>query len=141
MSYSTQGSIVIEASPEKVWVAITEPNQVKQYFFGTDLVTTWQVGSPIFFRGEWAGKSYEDKGTVLDFNPLATLSYNYWSSMGDLPDQPENYMILRYDLEPEGENTKLTISQSNVSTQEKADHSAKNWQGVLESLKKFVEGR
>ena len=54
--------------------AIIDPVKVKQYFFGTDLVTNWEVGKPIFFRGEWEGQAYEDKGTVLQFEPKKNAS-------------------------------------------------------------------
>jgi hypothetical protein len=38
-----------------------------------------------------------------------------------------------------GENPSVVIHQSNVDTQERADHSAQNWQSVLEGLKALVE--
>ncbi|CAN5744119.1 hypothetical protein BH11PAT2_BH11PAT2_00910 [soil metagenome] len=140
MSYTSSNSIVINASKAAVWDALTNPIAVKAYFFGTDLVTDWEVGSPIYFRGEWEGKTYEDKGEVLEFTPEETLSYTYWSSMGGKEDVPENYQTLRYSVAEEGDGTKVTIDQSDVATQEAADHSSENWKGVLEGLKKYVEG-
>ncbi|MDB5189779.1 MAG: hypothetical protein JWN49_105 [Parcubacteria group bacterium] len=140
MSYSSSTSIVINAPKTAVWDALINPVAVKAYFFGTDLVTDWEVGSPIFFRGEWQGKTYEDKGTVLEYTPEDTLSYTYWSSMGGKEDLSENYQTLRYTVVEEGDDTKVTIDQSNVATQESADHSSENWKGVLEGLKKYVEG-
>ena len=113
---------------------------IKQYFFGTNLVTDWKVGSPLAFRGEWEGKSYEDRGTVLSFEPPRSLSFNYWSSMSGLEDTPEGRQIVRYDLADTAEGVRVTVDQSNVDTQERADHSAKNWHGVLDGLRKVVEG-
>jgi uncharacterized protein YndB with AHSA1/START domain len=138
MSYSTSVSAVIKAPLEKVWDALTRPEQVKQYFFGTNLETTWEVGSPIIFRGEWNGAAYEDKGTILSFEPLKSFSYTYWSNAGTLPDTPENYQILTFSTEEVSGGTKVTIDQSNVETQEKADHSAENWKMILGELEKFV---
>jgi uncharacterized protein YndB with AHSA1/START domain len=140
MTYSSTASIVIKAPREKVWAALTRPEIVKQYFFGTDLDTTWEVGSPIFFRGEWEGKAYEDKGTVLEYIPLETLSYNYWSAFSGLEDKVELYQIIRFDLSDEDGDTKVTITQSNVATQETADHSANNWNMVFDGMKKLFEG-
>lgn len=143
MSYSSSVSIIINASPEKIWEALTVPEKVKEYFFGTNLVTDWKVGSPILFRGEWEGKAYEDKGTVLEFNPPHSLSFNYWSNFNGLEDKEELYQILRYEIlevkDGINDGVKVTINQSNVDTQERADHSAKNWKMVLEGLKKLVE--
>ena len=139
MSYSTSSSITISHPVQKVWEALTVPEQVKKYFFGTNLVTDWQVGSPIFFRGEWGGKTYEDKGTVLSFNPPHSLSYNYYSSMSGDPDVPESYQVLTYTVEEDPLGARLTISQENVATQEKADHSGENWKAVAEGIKKMLD--
>lgn len=139
MSHSTKVSGIINAPLKKVWDALTVPVQVKQYFFNTNMETTWEVSTPIFFRGEWQGKTYEDKGMVLSFNPMESFSYTYWSGFSGMPDKPENYQTLVFDLKEVSGGVELTISQSNVATQEGADHSAENWKGVLAGLKKFVE--
>lgn len=139
--YASSASILVRAPREKVWDALTRPELVKRYFFGTNLVTDWKVGSPLLFRGEWDGKTYEDRGNVLSFDPMRSLSFSYWSSFSGLEDTPELRPIIRYDLEETAEGVQLTIRQSNVDTQERADHSAANWRGVLEGLKKLVEGK
>jgi uncharacterized protein YndB with AHSA1/START domain len=139
MPYSSSASIVVQAPREKVWDAITKPEIVKAYFFGTNLVTDWKVGSPLFFRGEWEGRAYEDRGTVLSFQPKQSLSFDYWSSFSGLEDLPETRQIVRYDLEDTPEGVRLSIQQSNVDTQARADHSASTWQSVLTALKKLVE--
>jgi len=140
MAFSSSASIDIHAPLASIWDAITKPEIVKQYFFGTNLVTDWKVGSPLFFRGEWQGKSYEDKGTVLSFEPMKSLSYNYWSGFSGLEDKPETRQIIRYDLAPASVGVLLTIHQSNVDTQARADHSATNWRSVLQALKQLLEG-
>jgi len=141
MPYTSSISIVIHAPAQKIWDALTLPEQIKQYFFGTNLDTDWKVGSPIFFRGEYQGKTYEDKGHVLEFAPLNSLSFDYWSGFSGLADIPENYATIRYDLTHTDGNTTVTVTQSNVDTQERADHSANNWKMVLEGLRKLVESQ
>lgn len=139
MAFSSTTTLLIRAPRERVWQALTDPALIKQYFFGTNLETTWKVGSPLTFRGEWEGKSYEDRGTVLGFEPTSSLSYNYWSSFSGTPDTPETRQIVRYDLTEEAGGVRLTVTQSNVDTQERADHSAKNWETVFGGLKKLLE--
>jgi len=137
--YSSSASILIRAPRQQVWEALTQPELVRKYFFGTLLTTDWGVGSPLTFRGEWQGKAYEDLGTVRAFEPPTSLSFDYWSSFSGLEDRPELRQLIRYELTEEDEGVRVTIRQSNVDTQERADHSAKNWQGVLEGLKSLVE--
>jgi uncharacterized protein YndB with AHSA1/START domain len=138
-TFATEASIVINAPASKVWEALTNPTMVKQYLFGTEVKSDWKKGSPITYTGEWEGKKYEDKGTILEVEPEKYLLSTYWSSMSGTEDKPENYQKVGYRLTPEGEGTKLTITQENAKSQEAADHSKKNWEMVLGSLKKLLE--
>jgi uncharacterized protein YndB with AHSA1/START domain len=140
MPYSSQASFDLVATVDQVWDAITKPEIVKQYFFGTNMVTDWEVGHPIFFRGEWQGKAYEDKGTVLVFEPKTRLSYSYWSGMSGTDDAPENYQTITLSLEPHEHMVRLTIEQANVPTQENADHSIENWKMVFNGLQALLTG-
>ena len=56
--YTSTSTAMIKAPLNKVWDALINPELVKQYFFGTNLVTTWQVGSPILFRGKFYFKTF-----------------------------------------------------------------------------------
>lgn len=131
--------ILVGAPRQVVWEALTNPDLVKKYFFGTQLSTDWCVGSPLTFRGEWNGQAYEDRGTVLAFEPPRTLSFNYWSSFSGTDDTPVHRQILRYDLDETSDGVRVTLHQSNIDTQERAEHSAKNWRLVLDGLKSLVE--
>lgn len=139
MQFTAKVQLTINASVAKVWAGLTQPEWVEQYFFGSKLVTTWEPGTPVFFRGEWDGQPYEDKGTVLDYEPEKMLRFNYFSSWSDLPDAPENYQIIVYRVESTGDQTTLLIEQSNIDTAQKRDHSAQNWEQVMGGLKALLE--
>src|SRR5450759_2326188 len=55
----------VAATPERVWAALTKPEQIAAYMRGSRVTTTWHVGSSITWDGEYDGRSYQDKGTVL----------------------------------------------------------------------------
>jgi uncharacterized protein YndB with AHSA1/START domain len=131
---------IINASTSKVWDALTKPDLIKQYLFGTEVTTDWKAGSPITYKGTWEGKTYEDKGKILQIEPEKLLVSTYWSSFTGLPDIPDNYNTVRYELSIEGSRTRLTIIQDNNATQEDAEHSEQNWKMVLDGLKKLLEG-
>lgn len=130
---------LVKASPARVWDALTRPALIKQYLFGTEVETDWKVGSPVTYSGEWQGKRYQDKGRVLVFEPHRLLVSTFWSSLAGLPDLPENYQTVRYELAPTGDGTTVTIIQDNNATQEAASHSEQNWTMVLQGLKRLVE--
>ena len=135
-----RATTTINAPASKVWDALTKPELIKQYLFGTEVTTDWQVGSPIRYKGEWQGKPYEDKGEIVQIEPRKLLVSTFWSSLGGLPDTPENYNTVRYELSPAGDATRLTVTQDNNPTEEAASHSEQNWQKVLDGIKKLLEG-
>jgi uncharacterized protein YndB with AHSA1/START domain len=71
--------------------------------------------------------------------PEKFLETTYWSSMSGLPDLPENYKKVTYELTPENGATKLTLTQDNNSTEESKKHSEQNWEMVFDGLKKLLE--
>jgi uncharacterized protein YndB with AHSA1/START domain len=138
--YVAKAVVTINAPVSKVWNALTNPDLIKQYLFGTHVTTDWKVGSPITYEGIWEGKAYKDKGKILQVEPNKLLVSTFWSALSGLPDIPENYQTVRYELAAEGSSTRLTLTQDNNATQADADHSAQNWQMVLEGLQKLLEG-
>ena len=129
----------ISAPASRVWDALTNPAIIKQYFFGTQAVSDWKEGSPLEFRGEWEGKKYVDKGTILKIEPEKLFQYTYLSSFSNLPDAPENYANISYELYEEDGETALTVKQENIANEEAREHSEKNWEHVLKSLKDLLE--
>jgi uncharacterized protein YndB with AHSA1/START domain len=128
-----------KAPASKVWQGLTDPEMVKAYFFGTQLDSSWKVGEPITFSGEWDGKKYEDHGKILEIDPGKYVKYSYWSSMAGTDDKPENYANISYELSENNGETTLHITQDNIKNQEAKEHSEQNWKGVFEGLRKMIE--
>ena len=137
--FSAQVSETINAPLWEVWEALVTPEIIKKYFFGTDAKSDWKVGSPLTFAGEWDGKTYEDKATILENDPGRRLKYSYWSSMSGIEDLPENYVDVTYELNEKDAHTLITISQDNIPSEKAKAHSAENWAKVLKSLKDLLE--
>lgn len=137
-------SRTIDAPADEVWEAITTPATVRSFFMGAKVDSDFQVGSPIRFKGEFRGKIYEDKGEILVAEPGRTLSFSHYSPMSGAPDTPENYHVVTYELTPEGQQTRVTLTQSHLKGGAKRadeEHRAeyeKNWAGVLAGLSRAV---
>jgi uncharacterized protein YndB with AHSA1/START domain len=129
----------INASVDKVWDALINPEKIKQYLFGTNTICDWEVGSPMRFTGEWEGKPYEDKGTILAIEKEKLLSYNYWSSFSGVEDLPENYQIVTFQLRSNQSCTVLELTQQNIKSEEAKTHSLENWKMVLDGLASVAE--
>jgi uncharacterized protein YndB with AHSA1/START domain len=135
----TEQSITIGAPITRVWEALTTPELIKQWFFGVDTETDWRPGSPIVHRGEYQGKPYEDRGTILEFEPPRLLVHSHWSPVSGLPDVPENHERVSWELTERDGSTELTIRESNLPSPEAVETSEQNWRMVLDSLKTLLE--
>ena len=133
-------SIVIKATPARVWEALTDPAQVKQVMWGSEVESDWKQGSSLTYRGVWEGKPFEDKGTILEIDPPRLLRTNYYSPLSGKPDVPENYAEVTYALVVEAGGTKLTVTQTNITDAAARDHSEANWGAALEAMKEMIEG-
>jgi uncharacterized protein YndB with AHSA1/START domain len=138
-SIIASASVTIDAGPKEVWNALTDPTLIKRYMFGSDVASDWTVGSSITYSGEYEGKKYEDRGTILEIEPEKLLRSTHFSPLGGKPDIPENYHTLTYTIEAVGDKTTLALSQDNNSSDAEAEHSATNWKQMLEALKSVVE--
>lgn len=138
-NHLAKAAISINASTKKVWDALVDPKAIKQYMFGTNVVSDWKEGSTIVWKGEWQGKSYEDKGLILKLQPESTLQYSHFSPLSGMPDKPENYHTVTIALSKNGNQTDVSLTQDNNATEEERAESEKNWEMMLTELKKYLE--
>ncbi|SNR29967.1 SRPBCC domain-containing protein [Flavobacterium sp. ov086] len=132
-------TISINAPISEVWNVLTNPDEIKEWLFGTIVISNWRVGEPILFTGSWQGTDYEDKGVILKFEAEKVFEYNYWSGFSGLPDSPENYSVILFELTANENKTILTLTHSNFATETMYEHSDKNWDATLDLMKKIIE--
>jgi uncharacterized protein YndB with AHSA1/START domain len=132
-------TVEIDASPARVWTALTDPAEIEKYMFGSHVVTDWKPGSSIVWEGEYEGRRYEDKGEIVEIKPARRLTVTHFSPLSGQEDVPENYHTLTYELESTGPTTRVALSQDNNETAEAAEHSKANWEKMLSALKEVVE--
>jgi uncharacterized protein YndB with AHSA1/START domain len=137
---TTESIVRIHAPASKVWQALTVPGLVKQWQYGSDLLTTWIPGTQIIFRNEWNGQVFEQRGTVLEFVPVSRLRYSLFFPRPDVQDVPESYFFMTYELTESGGHTSLVFRQEDPRPSP-PDASAGGDDGpdVLSSLKELVE--
>lgn len=138
-NFVARAEIDIAAPVTQVWRALTDPDTIAQYFFGTHVQTDWQPGNPIVWKGEYEGRPYEDKGEILDVEQHRLLRMTHFSPMAGLPDEPENYHTLTYELDERGGSTHLALNQDNNGTEAEATRATATWARMLDGLKNTVE--
>jgi uncharacterized protein YndB with AHSA1/START domain len=137
---SMSKSAKINAGTDEVWDALTNPDKIKEYLLGAETVTDWKVGHPVVFKGEYQGKSYEDKGTILQNKEPSVLQYNYWTGLSGLEDKPENYSVVTFELDQLGDDkTLLSWTKEGFSTVEEQLACGPALEESLVKIKELVE--
>lgn len=136
---SNVSKLSINASLQKVWEALTKPELVKLWQYGSDLQTTWELGASIRFVTQWEENVFEQWGTVLEFSPLEQVRYSLFAPRPGLEDIPENYFEMIYTLTEDGGQTKLQITQEDNRPHavQEAEQGEEN--PILKMLKEIAE--
>lgn len=138
-SLTVKTGISINAARHNVWQALTDPRLIKQYLFNADVESDWQKGSSITYSGEWEGKSYQDRGKVIEIVPEQLLHITYLSSSSNKEDKPENYANVIYSLSEEDGTTVISVTEDNIENDEQLRNCEQNWNNVLENMKRLLE--
>ncbi|HZK55320.1 MAG TPA: SRPBCC domain-containing protein [Desulfosporosinus sp.] len=125
--------IVIAASAEKVWEALTNPEVTQKFWFGRSVISDWKVGSVVSVVAPEG--IVEAKGEVVEFQANKRLSYTWQSSK----DAIEEISTVVFELQEMGPLTKLTILQDIDADKASFQQAAAGWTFILCGLKTFLE--
>src|SRR5438105_9433961 len=113
-------SLTINASRERVWNALVNPETIKQYMPVTSVVSEWREDSPIVWKSEFQGKAFEVRGTVLRLEPERLFEYSHSRPIfrsSAAPQPPESYQRVTIELRGDGGKTHVSVTEQNNITQ------------------------
>jgi uncharacterized protein YndB with AHSA1/START domain len=145
---SVVAEIHIAAPPERVFQAITQPEQLMRWF--TDVscpVKLWEIDARK--GGRWrsanhpAAKSlngvneFRAGGEIIAIDPPRLLVYTWHANWHD---DPSLATVVRWELHPNRDGTRVKVIHSGLAKEKVArtDY-AGGWTGVLNYLKTFSE--
>ncbi|MGC2659776.1 MAG: SRPBCC domain-containing protein [Bryobacteraceae bacterium] len=139
-----ENTATINAPPSEVWRALTDTDWMKQWMAEPEMrigiTTDWKVGSPILVKGRHNNVDFENRGTVLHFEPNSILRYSHLNSLSRLPDTAENYTIIEFRLaRTEANATWLNVRISNFPSESIFKHWEFYWRVTIEVVKRFIE--
>lgn len=141
--------ILINAPAHKVWDALVNPEQTKQYMFGCETVSDWMAGSELLWKGSYEGKEMIFvKGRIVTIEPKRFLAYTVIDPNNPaIPDIPENYLTVTYTLKEENGQTTFTVTQGDYSKVAEGEkrykdsyNNGEGWNPILVQIKQLVEG-
>ena len=132
-SYDVQ----IDAPPERVWKALTDPELTEKYYFGTRVESDWTPGGPIRYRNAEGGVDLE--GEILEYDPPRRLSTTFrptWAPEveGVAPSR------VSWDIREDGGGSRLTLRHEGYDwSAPGADMVDGGWQQTVPAIKGVVE--
>ena len=129
----------IQASPEKVWQALTDSAYTTKFWYGSVISSDWKAGSDYRLTTP-DGSNVFVQGKVLDVDPPRRLVQTYNTTWP--PFNTEKETTITWDLEPTQQGTRLTLThegfQEGSRLYEQLGTPA-GWVHVIEGLKTVVE--
>jgi uncharacterized protein YndB with AHSA1/START domain/DNA-binding transcriptional ArsR family regulator len=106
-------SVLIRATPERVWKAITDGYETEHYYYGTRVDSDWSVGGRIVYA--YPDGSVAADGEVVEIEPGSRVLMTFhprWS-----PEiEAEGPVRMSWAVEPAGEGvSKLTVITSGMT--------------------------
>ena len=127
----------IRTTPEKLWAALTDPEFMKQYWFGMHIQTDWKVGSSwqlLFPDGRVA-----DGGEIVEFDPPKRLMLK-WRNEWKPEFKTEGYSHMTMELEPLDGAVKLSVHHVMDQAESKLIQAVSGgWPSILSNLKSLLE--
>src|SRR3954453_9871387 len=128
--------VEVRASADDLWSAMVDP--AARWMVGSQITSTYVVGEPITFDGEWEGKQFQDHGVIVEVERPRLLRYTHYSPLSGQPDVPESYHHLTFTLEEHDASTDVTLEQDGNGSAQEAEHATANWEQVLGALRGAV---
>lgn len=130
----------IQAPPEKVWQALTDKNQMKEWYF--DIADFELKEGAVFNFYEGEKKEYHHRGTVLEVVPNRKFKHT-WTH----PSHSKGSSDLTWELIPEGEGTRVKLTHEGLENFADAgpafarENYAMGWDAIVHSnLKNYLYG-
>lgn len=134
-------SILIEASPEVVFTAITDPNELTKWF-PDQAIFEPRVGGKMKFsfykhNSEGQAKDHFIQGTIIEFIPNKKIVYTW--DHPDIPDSPKT--VVTWKLEKIDNNkTKVDLLHTGFKLDEMFKEHDEGWTYFLSRLEKYCRG-
>lgn len=126
----------IRATPEKIWEALTTPEFQKRFWFGGHQESEWTPGSSWTLRMPDIGVA--DAGEILETERPRKIVIK-WRNEFKPELKTTGFTRCTYEIEPQGEVTKLTVIHESPEPSPMITAVSKGWPQILSSLKSLLE--
>lgn len=127
----------IRATPEKLWSALTDAEQMREYWFGMRIESEWRKGAE--WRMLFPDGRVGDTGEILEFDPPKRMRLK-WRNEFRPELKAEGISFCTMELEPVGVTVRLTITHSIEYANSKFIEAVSGgWPKIVSNLKSLLE--
>ena len=139
-TFSITKQIMINATPEKVFDALTTSDEIVKYYPLNKVISNWGIGDSVHYKGELNEQAFTDYGVITELKRPITYSYRYWSDNHGTEKTPDNHLTINYTLSLVNDATELNLVQNNIKSEE-IFNIMNNvvWDMLLNGLKEHME--
>jgi uncharacterized protein YndB with AHSA1/START domain len=127
--------IEIATTPERLWKAITDPQETRKYWHGALSISDWKVGS------RWTSESEEGEvyleGEILEIDPPRRLVHSFRivhkpTAAAEAPSRIE------FEITPIGDRCRLTMIHTGRGPAT-IEYTSGGWETIFGGLKELLE--
>ena len=127
----------IRTTPQKLWTALTDPEWMKQYWFGMHCESEFTQGSPWKLVGE-TGEVW-DAGEIVEADPPRRLVIR-WTHQKKPELKAEGPSLCTMEITPEADSVKLSITHGiERENSQLVTAVSGGWPKILSNLKSLLE--
>jgi uncharacterized protein YndB with AHSA1/START domain/DNA-binding transcriptional ArsR family regulator len=127
--------VFIKTTPERLWAAITEPEQRRLYSFGVETRSEWTTGSE--YRAGIPGVVDIAAGTNVEVDPPRLLVQTFDALWSD-DVKAQGTTRVTWEIEPVGSSCRLTVTHDQLPATANAELYG-GWPMILSGLKTLLE--
>ena len=136
--------IDINAPVGKIWQALTDPAFTRQYMFGCNVVSHWEIGGPVSWVGSEGGVMYVD-GKLIQYEPEKLLEFTVIDPNASYANTPNNHLHVKYTILSKPGSNQLQVRQGDFTSVAEGEKrytetiADGGWEALLNTIKEIVE--
>ena len=132
-----EAEILVEATPDEVWDALTSPEKTRDYYYGTDILSDWQPGS------RWTSESGDElylEGELIEVDRPRRIVQTFHVAIEE-PAASDPPSRVTWEVVPvDAATTRVRMIHEDMG-QATRDYVDGGWEHILSGLKRVVEER
>ena len=127
--------VEIATTPERLWKALTDPEDTRRYWYGALSISDWQVGS------RWVSQSENGEvfleGEIVEIDPPRRLVHTL-HVVHEAAAAAESPSRLEFEITPIGDRCRLTVTHTGRGPAT-IEYTSGGWETIFAGLKELLE--